>query len=660
MRRYLAVIAGLLLVASAPLRAQDTTSFPFAHGDPSVDPDTIYRLALDPAKHPGESTALLLDDGRVSAEADGRTVSTYRQIIQVLTEDAVKNEQEWSFSWHPGHQRFHLNWIRVVKPDGTVISSGPSHEQETDVPAELGDPVYSDAHELRVSLSGVAVGTLVDYSYTSEELKPFLPGDFYFSWSVANGNTTLRSRFVVDAPAGLKLRIRERNLGFKRETRTVAGRQVLTWATRDLARIKPETFANYDSSDVISSVQVSSPETWRDVGRWYGDLARDRYVVTPAMAAKVHQLVAGARTLDDSIRAVHKYAAQDVRYVSIALGISGYRPRLPDSVMATGFGDCKDKATWFVTALRALGVRADPVLLSSDGGVVTTLPSIQQFDHEIAVVHGADGPVYTDLTSEYRPYGEIPVAEQGEFGLVVHEDGTVEEVRFPVAPPEVNAESTLVAGTVTPDGKFNGWFRQRDAGSKAVGLREQFSTPYDSTDRAKFMRSLATGWYLGARGDSLELFNGKDFSATPAVRMAILDGAAIDSSGATLYIKSPFGDVGGLASLADRLENDGPRRLPIDVASVFGPEVSYLEYRATLPPGWTVDLPPDVRANSQFATYASHYGFEHGTLVLTRLMTGFRGVQPPSRLPDLTAWLRAVAADKVQFIVVHRPASPTP
>lgn len=657
MRRFFLAVACLLAMTAAPLAAQGSADFPYANGDPTVNTDTIYRLTLDPAAHPGEASALLLDDGAVRIEADGRLTETYRQVIQVLTEDAVSDEQEWSFSWHPGHEQFHLNWIKVVKPDGAVISSGPAHQQETDVPAEMGDPVYSDAHQLRVSLSGVAVGTLVDYSFTTEDVKPILPGDFYLSWSVANARTVARSRYVVDAPAGMKLKIRERNLAFPRQTRVGHGRQVLTWTARNLPRIKGEEFANADSDTVLSEINVSSPESWNDIGKWYGGLARDRYAITPAVKAKVHELVAGARTLDDSIRAVHKYVAQDIRYISIALGISGYRPRLPDSVIATGFGDCKDKATLFVTALRAMGVKADPVLLSSSGHVIPTLPSIKQFDHEIAVVHASGGPVYTDLTAEYRPYGELPVPEQGEFGLVVHTDGSVEEIRFPLAAAEANVDSIVVRGSLTTDGKFNGRFDERAAGSKATELRERFSTPYDSTDRDKFMRSLATGWFLGAHGDSLQLFEGKNFSARPEVAMAVLGGTAIETSGDTHYIRFPFGDVSGLGTLADRLETDGPRRFPIDAAAVLGPEVIYREFRADLPPGWTAEVPPDVQEAGPFGVYRSHYAFEHGTLLLTREMTGARGIYPPSALPQLTAWLRAVAKDNVHFIVVHPPAA---
>jgi transglutaminase-like putative cysteine protease len=54
--------------------------------------------------------------------------------------------------------------------------------------------------------------------------------------------------------------------------------------------------------------------------------------------------------------------------VSLSLGIGGYQPRTPASVLETQYGDCKDKATLFVALARRMGVNAFPVLLSSGGG----------------------------------------------------------------------------------------------------------------------------------------------------------------------------------------------------------------------------------------------------------------------------------------------------
>jgi len=149
-------LAGLPFVAVAAL-AQAPNITP--SGDPSVKSDTIYRLAVDPKTHPDDPYIFLLDDGVVRVEPDGRTIRTYRQVIQILNQDGVEDWAEQSFGYNASREKLRINWIRVVKPDGTVISDGPSHEQESLSPVALSAPVYSDGKVRRISLAGVAPGT---------------------------------------------------------------------------------------------------------------------------------------------------------------------------------------------------------------------------------------------------------------------------------------------------------------------------------------------------------------------------------------------------------------------------------------------------------------------------------------------------------------------
>jgi transglutaminase-like putative cysteine protease len=158
-----------------------------------------------------------------------------------------------------------------------------------------------------------------------------------------------------------------KNLDFKAVTTEAGGRRVTTWATQEVPKIEPEIFAA-DSNGVDMSINISAPSSWQDIGSWYAGLARDRYAMTPDVDRKLATLVKGARTLEDSIKAIHKYVSQDVRYVAISLGMGGYQPRSAADVVATGYGDCKDKATLFITLAKRLGVTAYPVLLSAGGG----------------------------------------------------------------------------------------------------------------------------------------------------------------------------------------------------------------------------------------------------------------------------------------------------
>src|SRR5690348_1995983 len=587
----------LLLAAAPALRAQAPKITP--SGDPSVRADTIYRLAVDPAKHAEEDAVYLLDDGVVRLEADGSGTRTYRQIVQVLKPAAATRLQEQSFAWSPGHQKLTVNWVKVVKPDGTVVSDAPSQVQESDVPAARNDPVYTDRRVRRMSLSGVAPGTIVDYSYTLDEQKPFMPRDFFQPWSVSTGLQVARSRLVVDLPAALTPRIRETNLNFRRREQVAGGRRTYTWATRDLPKITPEPLAA-DSNGVFMTVQVSSPVTWQDISHWYGDLARPREVASPAVAAKVDTLVRGARTRDDSIRAVHKWVSQDIRYVAIALGIGGYQPRMPDTVRVTGFGDCKDKATLFVAAMRHLGIEAYPVLLSSVAAARRDLPSIQQFNHEIAAVATDSGWQYVDLTAGNVPYGELPVSEQGGFALLVRTDGTGEEVTLPRAPLTLNRSVTVVKGIVDSTGEFNGTYEEILDGAPAAVIRGVFFNPLDSAQRRNLANAIARRTFEGAEGDSLDAFDGRDLAARARVAVLVRHGRAATPAGTTMILQMPIGSMASLANVAKDLESRGPRRFPIDVARVWGPRYTNTRYEITLPAGWHATLPKSVTATGPF------------------------------------------------------------
>jgi hypothetical protein len=260
-----ALLAGSVVVAIAAGQAPRITE----KGDPSVKNDTIYALAVDSTKYPEQSVVLLLDDGVVQIEADGRGTATWRQVVQVLRTQAVASYQERRFTYDPDRQKLHINWIHVLKPSGEIISDKPSQIQESDVPASMVNPVYQHRKVIRTSLTGVAPGTIVDMSWTIETDKTYRPGDRFQSWRVTAGTTVLRSRFLVDVPQNLDLKISEHNLNFTRHETTADHRKPYVWATSDVPWVKPEMYAPpADSNDLGMYVAVSTPSTWSDVGKF--------------------------------------------------------------------------------------------------------------------------------------------------------------------------------------------------------------------------------------------------------------------------------------------------------------------------------------------------------------------------------------------------------
>jgi hypothetical protein len=497
----------------------------------------------------------------------------------------------------------------------------------------------------------VAPGTIVDYSYTVETVDPVLEGDWFSSWFVNPGSTIRRSRLVLDLPADAPARIHEVDLAFEPAVRRENGRIVREWARADIERREPEPFTP-DSTGFTQYIRYGGVVDWPTIGRWYGGLAEDRYPATAAVEERLASLTADAPTPDEALRRVHRWIAQDLRYVSLSLGIGGYQPRQPDAVLETLSGDCKDKTTLFIVMARALGFEASPVLTSAarvDRGV----PSLHQFDHVIARVEGDDAPIYVDLTASLVPFGELPGELHGKPGLLIPADDDPRLITFPDPPATASRLTVRVTGALDSTGAFTGTYHEAGTGLMQYGLRQAFAQDLTRQQRDNTAQAIATQLFSGARGHSLTSFDGRDLEAAPAVQ--------IEVEAAEATSRTPDGDhiltlpisTFGNQDLLRYLENREERRAPFHIGMVSGDAETVHELVLELPEGWTAVLPEPVRAESRFGRYQSEYAQEGRTLRVRRHYLGGRGIAPPAARTELIEWLRGIVSDNHRYLVLR-------
>lgn len=629
--------------------------------------DTIVRLALDPARVGKRGVVVLLDENTLRVEPDGRWVQQLRQVVQVLDGAVAPQVAERALSYARDHQTLRVGWVRVLRPDGRVVSDAPAQDQEGDLSATLNNPVYSDQRVRRLSLAGVTAGAIVDLAYSLEERAPRRPSDFYLAWGLNGPVPMRRSQLVVDVPASFAPRIVERNLASPREESVTGDRRRIVWRSADQQALPNEPFAP-DTNDFQQAVVVAAPGSWNDLARWYDGLARSRYTLSPVVQRTADSVIsaAQARTRADSVRAWHRWVAQDIRYLSVALGIGSYQPRTAEEVLASGAGDCKDKTTLFVALLRRAGIEAQPVLLHLTGRVVEGAPSVAQFNHAIAAVRDGTSWTYTDLTANLLPYGELPVSYQGGRGLRLTPTGDGELVALPVDAP---ATATLqLVYQLDSSGTAVGRGHERPAGRPALGARALFATPVNDSRRAQMARQIAqntigTDGGVDAHVDSLVGFDGRDLRVAPDVHYALRVANAAREVGSTRVLQVPVvmrGPARQFRNAVRDLEAAGPRRLPIDAARIIPSMTTVFEWRVTLPAGWTVDLPAAVDTRSFFGRYESQWTLRGRELMLVRRLTGERGVVGPQRMIEVLVWLRTVGADDQEFLTMKPVATRAP
>jgi transglutaminase-like putative cysteine protease len=663
MRRFRVPVLLLLLpCATAPVVAQ--TAAPVL---PSQASDSIVRLAVDPARAGGRGVVVLLDESTLRVEADGRWTQQLRQVVQVLDANTAAQVAERALGYARDHQTLRVQWTRVLRTDGRVVSDRPAQDQEGDLAAPMNNPIYTDQRVRRLSMAGVSAGVIVDLAYSLEERAARRPGDFFMQWGLNGPIPIRRSQLVVDVPVGYEPRIVEHSLIARRQEPVVGDRRRFIWRSVDQEPLPAEAFAP-DTNELQQTIVVSAPGSWSDLARWYDDLARSRYTLSPSAQRAADSVIAATRptTRADSVRAWHRWIAQDIRYLSVALGLGSYQPRTADEVLSSGAGDCKDKATLFIAVLRRAGIEAQPVLLNLAGRMIEGAPSVSQFNHAIAAVREGAAWTYTDLTANALAYGELPPSYQGGRALRLTASGEGELVSLPASRADATTASLQLVYRLDTAGVAVGTGRERAAGPSAMGTRSIFAVPLDDTRRAAITRQIAqtvigTDGGVDARVDSLVGFDGRDLTVAPDVRYALRVTNAVRRVGSTRLLAIPLamrGPARQFRSAVRELESAGPRRLPIDGARILPSLTTVLEWRVTLPEGWTVELPPPVDTRSFFGQYESRWTLRGRELVLARRLTGLRGVVGPERMIEVLVWLRTVGADEQEFLTMTPVAAP--
>jgi len=133
------------------------------------------------------------------------------------------------------------------------------------------------------------------------------------------------------------------------------------------------------------------------------------------------------RLAKQAIAKAAKFVQDDIRYFSVSISENTHRPQQPDVTLERRFGDCKDKALLLATLLRAMGVRANPVLVSDSMGrrILGSLPTPLAFDHAVVqVVFGdrSEQMIDATLNAEDLPLEHQSGKLQRSVGLVIQRD----------------------------------------------------------------------------------------------------------------------------------------------------------------------------------------------------------------------------------------------
>src|ERR1700682_5548573 len=318
---------------------------------------------------------------RVHFENDGREVSETEAVIRMQSQAGVEEFGQLVFGYSSATEKFEVEYVRVLKPDGQVLVTPESTAQDFAPDVLKEAPMYSDYRQRHISVAALQPGDTLEYRTVIRVLTPLAAGNCWYEYTFPKGVVVNEDRLEIDIPKSREVKLKTPTR--KPEIQETGDRRIYTWVVQGIQPERDKDRDKDEDEETGPDVQLTTFTDWKQVAQWYAKLQGERMTVDDSVRKKAQELTQGADTPTEKARRLYDYVARNVRYVSISLGVGRYQPHSASDVLQNGYGDCKDKHTLFSALLRAEGIQSYPVLIHSTRKLDADVPSPAQFDHVI-------------------------------------------------------------------------------------------------------------------------------------------------------------------------------------------------------------------------------------------------------------------------------------
>lgn len=567
--------------------------------------------------------------------------------VRIQSAQAVQAFGQLVFTYSAASDKISVDFVRVHKPDGRIVTAGPDAVQDLTSPVERVAPMYTDIRQVHVTVPDLNVGDVLEYQIHSITVHPLVPGQFFTSWNSSKQVITLDDTFQINVPSSRELHIKTSNGIAAPNIQNQGDRRIYTWHSSFTKR--PDSSSDQDKKKKAEKpkppdVQVSTFTNWQQLGQWYAGLQKPRAAVSPAVRARADELVKGLSASTDKVKAIYDYVSKNIRYVSLSFGVGRYQPHSADDVLSNQYGDCKDKATLFEALLAAENIDSYPVLINSQRKIDPDMPSPGEFDHVINVVVFDGQSHWADTTPGVAPFGFLMPQLRDKQALAIPSAASAALEKTPMDPPFTPASALSVEGQVDSLGRLEGTLSISDNGEFAVIMRTALRiVPQNNWP---IMAERLVQLFLSnndAKCTDSHFANDENLDQPLIFTAKFSEPNFIDLSRKDIGLTIPSAEI----NAQDVAQPDPDDTDPLKLGSMGKMKETW---KIALPSQLTATLPVPVHVTRDYADYESVYSSIAGTIIVERDLSLRDSQIPSSRYNDWEAFRNTIVGDKNQSI----------
>ncbi len=191
-----------------------------------------------------------------------------------------------------------------------------------------------------------------------------------------------------------------------------------------------------------------SGKDWQQFGSWMNNSLLQNVSELPSGTVnKIKNITANETTNEGKARKVYQFVQDKVRYISVQIGIGGWKPMLASDVDKLSYGDCKALTNYTKALLEVAGVPSYYTIISAgdDEKDITANFTAMQGNHAILGVPEGDEMIWLECTSQDAPFGYMGTFTSDRDALIVTEEGgkIVHTKKYPTEENTIHTTATI-------------------------------------------------------------------------------------------------------------------------------------------------------------------------------------------------------------------------
>lgn len=241
--------------------------------------------------------------------------------------------------------------------------------------------------------------------------------------------------FNVKIPPELDLRFKAKNTLLNPVVTTDGKYKMYSWAADNLPALEYES-GSVSRESRYPRILISPNKfeldgyegdmtSWQNFGKWYGSLAKDAINLSEEKKAFLKDMTKDITDNREKIKVIYNYLQNNFRYVSIQLGIGGFKPFDANFTDKKKYGDCKALSNYMQACLNAIGLKSYQALINASYNKEPVDPDFphNRFNHVIVCVPMDKDSVWLECTSTTNDFAVLGNFTENRNALLITEDG---------------------------------------------------------------------------------------------------------------------------------------------------------------------------------------------------------------------------------------------